>query len=152
MRNKSQETLGTQRSLPKVASTFRESNKGHPFDELDQVEPAADHSPLGRRSQIEDTLPYPELFDRSERTFAATFAKFRDLSYFTPVQRIAVYMDFSERLKKQHLLDLISYMKVSKHTVAANKVTDEDDIKNEEALQEYLKHSIYLGLMPQESQ
>jgi len=30
-------------------------------------------------------LPYPELFDRSERTFAATFAKYGDLSYYTPV-------------------------------------------------------------------
>lgn len=30
-------------------------------------------------------LPFPELFDRSERTFAATFAKYGDLSYYTPV-------------------------------------------------------------------
>ncbi len=30
-------------------------------------------------------LPYPELFDRSERTFAATFAKYGDLSYYTPL-------------------------------------------------------------------
>lgn len=36
-------------------------------------------------AENEDTLPYPELFDRSERTFAATFAKYGDLSYFTPV-------------------------------------------------------------------
>ena len=28
-----------------------------------------------------DNLPYPELFDRSERTFSATFAKYGDLSY-----------------------------------------------------------------------
>jgi hypothetical protein len=28
-----------------------------------------------------ENLPYPELFDRSERTFAATFAKYGDLSY-----------------------------------------------------------------------
>lgn len=42
-----------------------------------------------------DKLPYPELFDRSERTFAATFAKYGDLSYFTPVQRIGSYMDYS---------------------------------------------------------
>ena len=42
----------------------------------------------------EDQLPYPELFDRSERTFAATFAKYGDLSYFTPVQRIGTYMEY----------------------------------------------------------
>jgi hypothetical protein len=33
----------------------------------------------------DDKLPYPDLFDRSERTFAATYAKFGDLSYFTPL-------------------------------------------------------------------
>jgi hypothetical protein len=70
--------------LPRVASTFRESTTHALDDELNQVE-GVNTSPLRRRSQIEDTLPYPELFDRSERTFAATFAKFRDLSYFTPV-------------------------------------------------------------------
>lgn len=36
-------------------------------------------------SESDSKLPYPELFDRTERTFAATFAKFGDLSYFTPV-------------------------------------------------------------------
>jgi hypothetical protein len=30
-------------------------------------------------------MPFPELFDRSERTFAATFAKYGDLSYYTPI-------------------------------------------------------------------
>jgi hypothetical protein len=42
----------------------------------------------------EDTLPYPELFDRSERTFAATFAKYGNLNYYTPVQRIGSYMEY----------------------------------------------------------
>ena len=32
----------------------------------------------------EEDLPYPELFDRAERTLAATFAKVGDLNYFTP--------------------------------------------------------------------
>lgn len=62
-------------------------------------------------------LPYPELFDRSERTYAATFAKYGDLSYYTPIQRIGAYMDFSARLKKRHLMDLIAYMKTSKATI-----------------------------------
>lgn len=60
-----------------------------------------------------DNLPYPELFDRSERTFAATFAKYGDLSYFTPVQRIGSYMEYSSRLTKRHLMDLIAYQKTS---------------------------------------
>lgn len=68
-------------------------------------------------------LPFPELFDRSERTFAATFAKYGDLSYYTPVQRIGIYMDFSARLKKRHLIDLIAYMKTSKKSI---KPTDEE--------------------------
>lgn len=68
-------------------------------------------------------LPFPELFDRSERTFAATFAKYGDLSYYTPVQRIGSYMDFSARLKKRHLIDLIAYMKTSKKPI---KPSDEE--------------------------
>jgi hypothetical protein len=45
-------------------------------------------------AENEDTLPYPELFDRSERTFAATFAKYGNLNYYTPVQRIGNYMEY----------------------------------------------------------
>lgn len=68
----------------------------------------------GFLSHVEDRLPYPELFDRSERTFAATYAKFGDLTYFTPVQRIGVYMDYSQRLQKRHLTDLIAFLKTTK--------------------------------------
>ena len=46
------------------------------------------------KKDTETELPYPELFDRSERTFAATYAKFGDLSYYTPLQRIGSYMDY----------------------------------------------------------
>lgn len=52
-------------------------------------------------------LPYPELFDRSERTLACTFAKFGDLNYYTPLQRIGSYMDYSARLKRKLLINLI---------------------------------------------
>lgn len=31
-----------------------------------------------------DELPYPEIFDRAERTIGATFSKIGDLNYFTP--------------------------------------------------------------------
>lgn len=58
-------------------------------------------------------LPYPDLFDRSERTIAATFAKYGDLTYFTPTQRIGGYMEFTSRLKRRHLADLIAFMKTS---------------------------------------
>ena len=75
-------------------------------------------------------LPFPELFDRSERTFAATFAKYGDLSYYTPVQRIGTYMDFSARLKKRHLIDLIAYMKTSKKPI---KPQDEEMNESEQA-------------------
>ncbi len=30
-------------------------------------------------------IPYEELFDRNERTYTATFAKFGDLGYYAPV-------------------------------------------------------------------
>jgi hypothetical protein len=38
-------------------------------------------------------------------------------------------------------------MKVSKHTVANNKIVDEENLDNEEALADYLKHSVYHGHM-----
>jgi predicted PolB exonuclease-like 3'-5' exonuclease len=68
-------------------------------------------------------LPFPELFDRSERTYAASFAKYGDLSYYTPIQRIGSYMDYSARLKRKHLIDLIAYIKTSKKPI---KPADEE--------------------------
>ena len=61
-----------------------------------------------------EQLPYPELLDRSERTLAATFAKFKDLTYYTPVQRIGAYYDFVSRLKRRHFMDIISFLKTAK--------------------------------------
>jgi hypothetical protein len=90
-------------------------------------------------------LPYPELFDRSERTFAATFAKFGDLSYYTPIQRIGAYMDFSQRLKKRHLMDLIAYMKTSKNPL---RPADEED--TDMAKQDFLEACLFIGVMQDE--
>lgn len=93
-------------------------------------------------------LPYPCLFDRSERTFAATFAKFGDLSYFTPVQRIGIYMDYSQRLKKRHLTDLVAYLKTAKHSI---KPAEEDaGTSPEQAAREYRQHCLFHGSMPLE--
>lgn len=94
--------------------------------------------------EADNKLPYPPLFDRSERTFAATFAKFGDLSYFTPVQRIGVYMDFSQRLQKRHLTDLIAYLKTAKHPI---KALDEDYARSEAGMQEYLENCLFHGAM-----
>ena len=92
-------------------------------------------------------LPFPELFDRSERTFAATFAKYGDLSYYTPVQRIGSYMDFCARLKKHHLIDLIAYMKTSKKPI---KPSDEEINEAEQAEKDYLENCLFIGVMPEE--
>ena len=73
-------------------------------------------------------MPYPELFDRAERTLAATFAKVGDLNYFTPSQRIGCFMEFQLRLKRKNLLDLIAYIKLSK---VSNKAEQEDDEKTD---------------------
>jgi len=91
-------------------------------------------------------LPYPELFDRSERTYAATFAKYGDLSYYTPVQRIGAYMDFNARLKRRHLHDLVAYMKTSK---AGVKAKEEEDNK-EEAEKDFKESCLFLGVMKEE--
>ena len=98
-------------------------------------------------ADAEDQLPYPELFDRSERTYAATFAKYGDLTYFTPVQRIGSYMEYSARLKKSHLMDLIAYLKTSKCQI---KIDDENDANlGMQNAQDFLDHCLFHGLMPQ---
>jgi hypothetical protein len=96
-------------------------------------------------SNVKD-LPYAEIFDRSCRTFAATFAKFGDLSYFTPVQRIGCYMDYTARLKKKHILDLIAYMKTAQKSSRAGSLIEDEETKRAE----YLDHTLFLGLMPEE--
>ncbi|KAL4429302.1 hypothetical protein ABPG74_002288 [Tetrahymena malaccensis] len=57
--------------------------------------------------------PYEELFDRNERTITATFAKFGDLGYYSPVQRIGSYMQYSAKLKTEHLLEIVSLQQTS---------------------------------------
>lgn len=88
------------------------------------------------------------MFDRSERTFAATFAKFGDLSYYTPVQRIGCYMDFPARLKKKHILDLIAFMKSAKKPHR----DEEDSLDIEGGRKDYSEHCLFVGLMPEEDQ
>jgi hypothetical protein len=98
-------------------------------------------------------LPYADLFDRSGRTFAATFAKFGDLSYYTPVQRIGCYMDYTARLKKKHILDLIAYLKTAQKTSRGGATElDEHEPHQDNLLKrtEYLEHTLFLGLMPDE--
>lgn len=92
-------------------------------------------------------MPFPELFDRSERTYAATFAKYGDLSYFTPVQRIGTYMEYEARLKKRHLMDLIAYIKTSKCQI---KVDDENDASLGIHAQDFMDHCLFHGLMPEQ--
>ena len=58
-------------------------------------------------------LPYEDLFDRNERTIAATYAKFGDLGYYSPVQRIGAYMQFGAKLKREHLVEIINLQKTS---------------------------------------
>jgi hypothetical protein len=59
-------------------------------------------------THLGDDIPFEELFDRNERTLCATFAKFGDLSYHTPHQRIGQYMQFSARLTIHHLKEIVS--------------------------------------------
>ena len=94
-----------------------------------------------------DRLPFPELFDRSERTLAATFAKFGDLTYYTPVQRIGAYMDFSARLKRRHLSELIAYLKTSKKPL---KPADEELNEPEQASKDFWESCLFIGVMPEE--
>ncbi len=105
-----------------------------------------------RESKLKE-IPFADVFDRSSRTYAATFAKFGDLSYFTPVQRIGCYMDHTARLKKKHILDLIAYLKQAhKKNVNLGDESESEDERQEKMLgkADYFEHSLFLGLMPEE--
>lgn len=56
-------------------------------------------------------------------------------------------MDYSARLKKRHLMDLITYMKTSKHGV---KPADEEDNESEQAQKDFIESCLFIGLMPEE--
>ena len=60
-------------------------------------------------------MPYEELFDRNERTIAATFVKFNDLSYHSPVQRIGSYYQYIAKLKQSQILEVIDLQKSINH-------------------------------------
>jgi len=97
---------------------------------------------LQKKEKEEEAGIFPDLFDRSERTKGATFAKYGDLSYSTPVQRIGRYMDFSANLKKNHLQDIISYLRAmnGKQLAPAEKRTTE----------EYLEECLFTGCLREE--
>ncbi len=86
-----------------------------------------------------ESLPFPELLDRSERTLAATFAKFKDLTYYTPMQRIGAYYDFVSRLKRKHLIDIITFLK-----------TQKVGTREESTQEEFKENSLFLGVMEEE--
>ena len=56
-------------------------------------------------------------------------------------------MDFSARLKKRHLIDLIAYMKTSKHTI---KPADEEENEKELAEKDFLESCLFIGVMQDE--
>ena len=56
-------------------------------------------------------MPFEDLFDRNERTLTATFVKFGDLGYYSPVQRIGTYYQYITKLKINHLLEIINLQK-----------------------------------------
>ena len=58
---------------------------------------------------------YEELFDRNERTLSATFAKFGDLGFYSPIQRVGSYMQYSAKLKIDHLHEVINLQKTSSY-------------------------------------
>ena len=98
---------------------------------------------LQRKEKEEEVAIYPDLFDRSERTKCATFAKYGDLSYSTPVQRIGRYMDYSANLKKMHLTDTISYLKTSSSHMAVPT--------EKRSPEEYLELCLFHGFMKEEA-
>ena len=99
-------------------------------------------------------LKYPEIFDRSVNTLAATYPKYGDVAYNSPVQRIGSFMDNTARLKKKHLLEIITLMKTQ--IVTSRHLSDKEDKLTgdtpsiQKSYNEYLEHCLFIGVMPEE--
>jgi len=109
-------------------------------DEILKSRPSTAH--IQKKEKEESDMTYPDLFNRAERTKCAVFTKHGNLSYTTPTQRIGIYMDYSANLKRSHLLDIISYLRVAsgKHLFISEKSTPE----------QYLKTCLFHGYMKEE--
>lgn len=62
-------------------------------------------------------------------------------------------MDYTARLKKKHILDLIAYLKSAQkgHSLhIGGDSSSEDESAEELAKSEYFDHSLFIGSMPDE--
>ena len=60
-----------------------------------------------------------EIFDRSQRTNSATLAKVGDYEYYTSYQRIGSFMDYSEHMKWEDLLNIQKHVLQTKNNMIA---------------------------------
>lgn len=56
-------------------------------------------------------------------------------------------MDFSQRLQKRHLTDLIAYMKTCKNQIQA---LEEKNPNEELGMKEFMQSCLFIGAMPKE--
>lgn len=61
-------------------------------------------------------------------------------------------MDYTARLKKKHILDLIAYLKSAHkgHNLHIGEESSDDESVDQLAKSEYFDHSLFIGLMPDE--
>ena len=96
-------------------------------------------------------LPFLDIFDRKEQITAATYCKSGERGYMSPVDRCGAFMDFSSRLKRQHLVDLIQYIRSMPFPALKHHPAEDTEESRKTQLEEWKEQSLFHGNMLNES-
>lgn len=111
--------------------------------------------------QTADT-DYLDIFDRSQRTRAATITKVGDYDYYTPCQRIGLFIEFSQHLKYEDVKNIekhvsfqknqLTFMISKKSHLVLDFTEDPNDTTNNQT-KNYFKYatSLFHGFMTYEA-
>jgi hypothetical protein len=107
----------------------------------------------GIRLQVADSYLL-DLFDRSQKTVAATLARVGDFEYYTPYQRIGSFIDFSQKLTWSHLKDIEKFFYYTQNQINVVRYTKSSILKETNKSPDYLNnpYSLFHGKMKKEQE
>lgn len=103
-----------------------------------------------------------DIFDRSQRTLAATLAKVGDYDYYTPFQRIGSFIDFSQTLRWEDLKNIekhvfylknqVGFLRSEHNTQPKSQLKKKELMKKERGKENNFKdpNSLFHGFMKDE--
>jgi hypothetical protein len=105
----------------------------------------------GIRLQVADSYLL-DLFDRSQKTVAATLAKVGDFEYYTPYQRIGSFIDFTQKLTWSNLKNIETYFYYTQNQINVVRYTKSSILKETNKSPDYLNnpYSLFNGKMKDE--